>query len=88
MSINQLDFKPLCNTLPLFISNYVKVTTWKSTGLSSEEIKLPYISLTPEVMWFNEGFKVGLRFNKSISQQKKLTFTYEKIVNRYIKFMN
>ena len=50
--------------LRLYSPNHVCVIVWQSTGLHSEEIKLPTTSLTLEVVYFYNR-KSAMKFNNS-----------------------
>ena len=60
---NNLIFCPLFYTPKLCNPDYVKVTSRKSVGVSTEEIRLADTTLTPEVK-YSTRIKKGLKFNK------------------------
>ena len=70
-------FKTITNT------NYI--SSWKSKGLSAENIK-PFLtsdnSLTPLIDYYN--YNIRVKFNGSILRQPKLTYAHRKSVNIYI----
>ena len=81
---NYLVFQP--------ISKYFKVTantnyvsSWKSKGLSAENIMPPTTtnhSLTPELSYY--GTKTRVKITGSCLKQPKVSYTHGKIVNIYI----
>ena len=72
---NNLIFCPLFYTPKLCNADYVKVTSWKSVGVSTEEIRLADTTLTPKVK-YSTRIKKGLKFNKLFN--KKLTYVIKK----------
>ena len=70
-------FKTITNT------NYI--SSWKSKGLSAENIR-PFLtsdnSLTPLIDYYS--YNIRVRFNGSILRQPKLTYTHRKSGNIYI----
>ena len=67
------------------INNTNYISSWKSKGLSAENIK-PFLtsdnSLTPLTDYYNNNIRV--KFNGSILRQPKVTYTHRKSVNIYI----
>ena len=67
-------FKTVTNT------NYI--LSWKSKGLSAESIKAPTTSdnsLTPVLNDY--GTKIRVKFTGSSLKQRKISYTYGKVVN-------
>ena len=59
------------------------ILSWKSQGLSTENISSPNTSFSPSINYV--GHKIRVRFTRScLKQSNKLTYTYGKIVNIYI----
>ena len=81
---NYLVFQPLNKYFKL-ITNTHYVSSWKSTGLSSETIKPPTTSdnsLTPVLNYY--GTKTRVKVTRSCLKQSKVSYTHEKIENIYI----
>ena len=74
-----IDFKIICffvhcvHLLRLYNLYYIKFTSSKSVGISTEEIKPPAITLTPDVKISKES-KASLKSSSLLLEQKKLTF--------------
>ena len=67
------------------IVNTDYVSSWKSKGLSAENIKPPTTSdniLTPVLNYY--GTKRIVKFNASCLQQPNISYTHGKVVNIYI----
>ena len=67
------------------IANTKYISEWKSKGLFDESIKsfpTSYNSLTPLIDYY--GYKIRLKFNRSILRQPKVLYTHGKVVNIYI----
>ena len=62
----------------------VLVTSQKSVGLSTQEIKLTDTTLSTEVKYSKEG-KIGLKSNNSISIQEKLCLNLNN--DKYLKII-
>ena len=81
---NYLVFQPLNKYFKIVAStNYV--SSWKSKGLSDENIIAPTtrdFKLNPQLSYF--GTKARVDFRGSCLKQDKTTFNHEKIVNIYI----
>ena len=58
------------------------VLSWRSTGLSDEEIKPTKDSFSPKLSF--KGEKISLKFNSSILAQEKISYTHGSIVNTYL----
>lgn len=52
----------------------VKVSSWKSVGVSAKEIKPTEITLTHEIRYSDES-NIILKFSNSVLIQQKLSFT-------------
>ena len=81
---NYIVFQPLNKYFKVIAStNYV--SSWKSKGLSDENITAPTTSdykLNPQLSYF--GTKTRLDFRGGCLKQDKITFNHGKIVNIYI----
>ena len=78
---NYLVFQPL-NKYFKVIANTDYVSSWKSKGLSAESIKAPTTSdnsLTPVLNDY--GTKIRVKFTGSSLKQRKISYTYGKVVN-------
>ena len=65
------------------ITNTDYISSWKSKGLSNENIVPPTSSLSPSIKY--AGNKIRVKFTGScLKQSNKLTYTYGKVVNVYI----
>ena len=68
------------------INNTDTISSWKSKGLSAENIKPPTTSdnsLAPSLDYY--GKKIRVKFAKScLKQSDKILYTHKKIVNIYI----
>ena len=64
-----------------FVTNSQNISSWRSKGLSDEEIKVVN-GLYPSVNYVNE--KLRLKFEGSCLAQTKVTYTHKNIVNIYI----
>ena len=67
------------------IANTKYISEWKSKGLFDESIKsfpTSYNSLTPLIDYY--GYKIRVKFNRSILRQPKVLYTHGKVVNIYI----
>ena len=66
MQINRIIifFNHCTDSIRPYSPNHVSVIVWESTGLPSEEIKPPAISLALEVIHFSNG-KSAMKFNNS-----------------------
>ena len=84
---NYLVFQPLRKYFKVIAStNYV--SSWKSKGLSDENITAPTTSdykLNPQLSYF--GTKTRLDFRGGCLKQDKITFNHGKIVNIYIVYV-
>lgn len=74
---NYLIFQPLINTLSLHSPNFVKITAWKSTSLFKKEIRLTGITLTPNLLHFEES---GLNFDRSVWNKENLLSHIKKYI--------
>ena len=81
---NYLVFQPLNKYFKVIVStNYV--SSWKSKGLSDENITAPTIrdyKLNPQLSYFSTKTRVD--FRGGCLKQNKITFNHGKIVNIYI----
>ena len=77
---NYLIFQPMSRYLK-FVTNSQNISSWRSKGLSDEEIKVVN-GLYPSVNYVNE--KLRLKFEGSCLAQTKVTYTHKNIVNIYI----
>ena len=76
-------FQPL-NKYFKVIANTDYVSSWKSTGLSTESIKPSATSdntLTPKLNYY--GTKARLKLSGSPIKQPKISYTHGKVVNIY-----
>ena len=67
------------------ITNNDYISSWKSKGLSAENIKLPTTSdnsITTTLSYY--GTKTRVKFTGSCLKQSKISYTHEKVVNIYI----
>ena len=79
-----LVFQPLSKCFKM-ITNTDYISSWKSKGLSSENIKTPTTSdnsLTPGLNYY--GTKTRVKFPGSCLKQPKSSYTHGKVVNIYI----
>ena len=84
---NYLVFLPMRKhfKLHLVINVIDYVLSWKSKGISNENIKPPTAfnyNLNPKLSYY--GTKMRLQFTGSCLKQLNFTFTHKKIVNIYI----
>ena len=84
---NYLVFLPMRKhfKLHLVINVIDYVLSWKSKGISNENIKPPTAfnyNLNPKLSYY--GTKMRLQFTGSCLKQPNFTFTHKKIVNIYI----
>ena len=84
---NYLVFLPMRKhfKLHLVINAIDYVLSWKSKGISNENIKPPTAfnyNLNPKLSYY--GTKMRLQFTGSCLKQPNFTFTHKKIVNIYI----
>ena len=84
---NYLVFLPMRKhfKLHLVINVIDYVLSWKSQGISNENIKPPTAfnyNLNPKLSYY--GTKMRLQFTGSCLKQPNFTFTHKKIVNIYI----
>ena len=77
---NYLIFQPMSRYLK-FVTNSQNISSWRSKGLSDEEIKVVN-GLYPSVNYVNE--KLRLKFEGSCLTQTKVFYTHKNIVNIYI----
>ena len=77
---NYLIFQPMSWYLK-FVTNTQNISSWRSKGLSDEEIKVVN-GLYPSVNYVNE--KLRLKFEGSCLAQTKVTYTHKNIVNVYM----
>ena len=77
---NYLIFQPISRYLK-FVTNSQNISSWRSKGLSDEEIKVVN-GLYPSVNYVND--KLRLKFEGSCLAQTKVTYTHKNIVNIYI----
>ena len=77
---NYLIFQPMSWYLK-FVTNTQNISSWRSKGLSDEEIKVVN-GLYPSVNYVNE--KLRLKFEGSCLAQTKVFYTHKNIVNIYI----
>ena len=73
------------STPKYFTLNSTWITKWTSKGSSNEILKVVSTSnntLSPSINYYDE--KVRLKFNGSVSQQKKVIYNYKKVVNLYV----
>ena len=77
---NYLIFQLMSRYLK-FVTNSQNISSWRSKGLSDEEIKVVN-GLYPSVNYVNE--KLRLKFEGSCLAQTKVTYTHKNIVNVYI----
>ena len=81
---NYLAFQPINKYFKL-ITNTDYVSSWKSKGLSSENIKPPTTSDNSLTAVLNyHGTKTRVKFTGKCLKQSKISYTYGKIVNIYI----
>ena len=69
------------------ITNTDYVSSWRSKGLSAENIKLPTTSnnsRTPAVSYY--GTKTKVKFTGSCLKQPNISYTHGKVVSIYIAF--
>ena len=81
---NYLVFQPI-NKYFKVIANTNYVSSWKSKGLSAENISQPTTSnnsLTPLLSYY--GTKTRVKFTGSCLKQTKVSYTHRKTVNIYI----
>ena len=81
---NYLVFQPLSKHFQV-IFNTDYVSSWKSKGLSAENINPPATSdnsLTPALSYY--GTKTRVKFTGSCLKQSKISYTHGKVVNIYI----
>ena len=67
------------------ITNTDHISSWKSRGLSNENIKPPTTSdnsLAPSLNYY--GNKIRVKFTGSCLKQPKILYTHGKVVNIYI----
>ena len=67
------------------VTNTNNISSWKSKGLSAENIKPPTTSdnsLNPELRYCKYNIKV--KFSRSCLKQSKITYTHKKVANIYI----
>ena len=84
---NYLVFLPMRKhfKLHLVINVIDYILSWKSKGISNENIKPPTAfnyNLNPKLSYY--GTKMRLQFTGSCLKQPNFTFTHKKIVNIYI----
>ena len=80
---NYLVFQPMYRYFKM-ITNTDYISSWKSTGLSAENIKPPTISdnsLTPTLNYY--GSKTRVKLTGSCLKQK-ISYTHGKVVNIYV----
>ena len=77
---NSLIFQTISRYLK-FVANSQNISSWRSIGLSGEEIKVVN-GLCPSVNYVNE--KLHLKFEGSFLAQTKVTYSHKNIVNIYI----
>ena len=78
---NYLVFHPMDRYCKM-ITNTDDISSWKSTGLSSESIKPPAISdnsLTPALIYY--GTKTRVKFTGRCLKQSKISYNHGKVVN-------
>ena len=81
---NYLVFQPISRHFKI-IANTNYVSSWKSKGLSAENISQPTTSnnsLTPLLSYY--GTKTRVKFTGSCLKQDKITYTHKTIVKIYI----
>ena len=81
---NYLVFQPISRHFKI-IANTNYVSSWKSKGLSAENISQPTTSnnsLTPLLSYY--GTKTRVKFTGSCLKQTKVSYTHRKTVNIYI----
>ena len=79
---NYLVFQPLNQYFKL-ITNTLSILSWKSKGLSTENIDPPTTSLSLSINYV--GNKIRVKFTGScLKQSNKLIYTHGKVVNIYI----
>ena len=81
---NYLVFQPMYGYFKM-ITNTDYISSWKSKGLSAENIKTPTTSdnsLTPALSYY--GTKTRVKFTGSCLKQSNISYTHGKIVNIYI----
>ena len=74
---NYLIFPPSFNIRKLCNPDYVKVTFWRSIGISTEKIEPLEIDNAPEVNYSNKG-KISIKFNNNLLIQQAFTVIYKK----------
>ena len=82
---NGLIFQPMQRYFKWASNNPSVILSWESEGLSDESIKPPTTSnrnLNPTLNFV--GTKARIKFSGDCLKQKKITYTYGKIVNIYI----
>ena len=81
-----LVFQPINRYFKVnMINSAAYVLSWKSKGLSAENIKPPTTSdnsLTPALNYY--GTKTKVKFTGSCLKQSKVSYTHGKVVNIYI----
>ena len=81
---NYLVFQPMYRYFKM-ITNTDYISSWKSKGLSAENIKPPTTSdnsLTPALSYY--GTRTRVKFTGSCLKQPKISYTHGKVVNIYI----
>ena len=82
---NYLVFQPMDKYFKTVSANDNNILSWKSKGLSNENIKPPTTSnkiLNPILNFV--GTKIRVKFNGDCLKQEKITYNHGKIVNTYI----
>ena len=82
---NWLVFQPMQRYFKTVDANNRNILSWKSKGLSDENIKAPTTStriLNPTLNFV--GNKLRVKFSGNCLKQEKITFNHGKIVNIYI----
>ena len=85
-SQNYLVFEPI-NRYFKVIANTLLISSWKSKGLSDENIKPSATSddgITPLIDYL--GNKIRVKFSGSCLKQSKMQYTHRAIVNIYIAY--
>ena len=76
---NYLVFQPIHKYCKLNANTWY-ILSWKSKGLSTENISPPNTNFSPSINYV--GHKIRVKFTRScLKQSNKLTYTYGKIIN-------
>ena len=82
---NYLVFQPMHKYFKTVSANDNNILSWKSKGLSNENVKHPTTSNKILNSWLNFVVtKIRVKFNRDCLKQKKITYHHGKLVNIYI----